>query len=321
MQRPTVSVNIAVKDRRDLVAACLDGLGAQSIDGFEVVVVDNDSTDGTLELLQDRAARADGPFRMRVLTSNGSLGAVRNAGLAASTGEIVAFVDSDCVPTPAWLAEGLALFGDADVSTVQGKTLPDPSKQRGSWDATQELTSFTRRYEACNLFYRREALLKAGGFDEQIGFFGEDSMAGWAVRRLGMQERFAPAALVHHAVTHPGIRWHWRRGLRYANWNKLIRRFPEMREICWGRFFLRARSAATFALFVGVLIFVVGVALDWLVPALIVGPGLAASFLWRNRPLGFSRQALKEAIGAAGFDIAVELALLWGSIRERTLVL
>jgi glycosyltransferase involved in cell wall biosynthesis len=284
-----VTVNIAVKNRRAMLAACLDGLAAQTFRDFDVVVVDNGSTDGTAE-----EAAMPRNFDVKVLTELGSLGAVRNAGVHASGGEIVAFVDSDCVPTPDWLARGVAAFDDGTV-VVQGRTLPDPRAPRGRWDATQEITSFSRRYEACNLFYRREVLIAAGGFDEAIGFFGEDSMAGWAVHRLGGGERFAADALVHHAVTYPGLRWHLRRCLRYGNWNKLVRRYPEIREVLWHRYFLRRRSAETL---------------------------LVLPMLWRHRPYTWRRRdAIADALGGVLFDLTIEVALLWGSIRERTLVL
>lgn len=302
MRPPTVSVNIAVKDRRELLAACLDGLARQTFTDFEVVVVDNGSTDGTAEMV---AARTDLPIRL--LHHDGSLGAVRNAGVRASHGALVAFVDSDCVPTPDWLRVGVAAFDD-DVATVQGRTLPDPAAPQGAWPATQELTSFTGRYEACNLFYRRAVLLDAGGFDEHVGFFGEDTMAGWAVKRLGHGERFAADAVVHHAVTHPGVRWHWRRGLRYGNFPAIVRRFPEARALLWHRLFLRPASARTLAALFGFLAVLLG---DWVFGALLLVPFVVTHV----------RRSPKQIVASAGFDIAVELGLLWGSIRERTLVL
>ncbi len=303
MRPPTVSVNIAVKDRRDLLAACLDGLAQQTFTDFEVVVVDNGSTDGTREMAE---ARAD--LRIRVLRNDGSLGAVRNAGVAASGGEIVAFVDSDCVPTPTWLAEGVRFFDDARVATVQGRTLPDPSASPGPWPATQELTSFTGRYEACNLFYRRAELVQAGGFDEEIGFFGEDSMAGWAVKRLGFDEQFAADAVVHHAVTYPGVRWHWKRALQYGHFNAIVKRFPEARSLLWNRLFLRKASAVTLAAIFGFLALLLG---DWIWGVFLMAPFVVTHL----------RRSPKEIVASMGFDLAVELGLLWGSIRERTLVL
>lgn len=318
---PKVSVNIAVKNRRALLAKCLDGLATQTFHDFEVVVVDNGSTDGTLDELDARMAARPAPYPLVTVTELGSLGAVRNAGVSASRGDFVAFVDSDCVPAPTWLASGVAAFADDGVAVVQGATLPDPDVTRGRWYVSQEITAFTNRYEACNLFYRRTALIEAGGFDEAIGFFGEDSAAGWAVRRLGREERFEPSAVVHHAVTHPGMRWHLRRGLRYANWNALVRRFPEMRGVLWHRYFLRPASARTLAALIGLAVAVVGVVTGSRVIAPI---GLAAvlPFAWRHRPYTWRRRtAIVDALGGAGFDVAVELGLLWGSIRERTLLL
>lgn len=320
MRRPTVSVNIAVKDRRELLGACLDGLAAQTHTDFDVVVVDNGSTDGTREMVATRAADPHGALRITLVDCDGSLGAVRNAGVAVSTGEVVAFVDSDCVPTPTWLAEGLDQFDTAEVATVQGRTLPDPAIPRGSWDATQELTSFTNRYEACNLFYKRASLVEAGGFDEAIGFFGEDSMAGWAVRRLGGEERFAPDAVVHHTVTFPGIRWHWRRGFGYSNWNFLVKHYPEIREGFYGRVFLRRETSVTFVALLGFIDVLLGAALSS--PAvLFVGCVMVIPFFGRHFPRSLKPWAIKDSVGGMGFDIAVELGLLWGSMRERTLVL
>ncbi len=324
MTAPAVTVNIAVKDRRDLIVACLDGLATQTFRDFDVVVVDNGSSDGTLELLEERAAAPRSPFALSVLRCPGSLGAVRNAGVAASRGNVVAFVDSDCVPDANWLTRGVAAFrttGGKPVAVVQGATLPDPAAARGRWHATQEITAFTRRYEACNVFYRRDALVQAGGFDEAIGFFGEDSAAGWAVRRLGYVERFAPAAIVHHAVTHPGLRWHLRRCLRYGNWNALIRRFPEMRAILWHRVFLRPASVQSLVALVGIAV-TLGAAITTNLFAAAVGLVAGAPFWWRHRPYTWRRRtAIVDAAGGAAFDLAVEVGLLWGSIRERTLVL
>ena len=313
---PHVTVNIAVKDRRALLAQCLDGVAAQSYRDFEVVVVDNGSTDGSA----DEARRPRG-FPVRVISELGTLGAVRNAGVAASSGEIVAFVDSDCVPAPHWLARGVAAFDDGSVATVQGATVPDPALERGRWHVTQEITVFTNRYEACNLFYQRDALVSAGGFDEAIGFFGEDSTAGWAVRRLGFGERFVPDAVVRHTVTHPGIRWHLRRGLRYGNWNALVRRFPEMRSLFWHRVFLRRESAQTLLALFAFVVAVAAVVAGRPIVALagVIG---AAPFLSRHRPYTWRRRtAIVDALGGIGFDVAVEVGLLWGSIRERTLLL
>ena len=68
--------------------------------------------------------------------------------------------------------------------------------------------------------------------------------AGWSVLRLGHGAAFEPSAIVSHAITNPGIGWHIKRALLYWKWNRLVRRFPEMRrQLLWHRVFLRPRSA------------------------------------------------------------------------------
>lgn len=311
---PAVTVAISVKDRRDLMARCLDGLLDQEVEGgFCVVVVDNGSTDGTLELLRQRAATATIP--VIVLEDAGTLGRARNVGLAAAAAPIVAFTDSDCVPAPGWLAALVAPFADpegARLAIVQGQTLAEADAERGRWSSTQELTAFTDRYEACNIAYRRDALRDVGGFDEDMGFFGEDTAAGWAIRRAGWKATFAPAAVVHHAVTHPGLGWHLRRAFGYGNWNALVKRFPEMRtELLWHRWFLRRRSATFTSAVIGLLF-----ATRHRRALVLVLP-----YVWLRRPKGRHRADLVDALGSVAFDGAIFCGLVRGSIRERTVVL
>jgi hypothetical protein len=94
-----------------------------------------------------------------------------------------------------------------------------------------------------------------------------------------------------------------------------------MRAGLWHRYFLRPASAQTLAALVG---FVVAVAAALAGQVVVVTIGLAVGwpFWWRHRPYTWRRRdAIVDAAGGAFFDIAVELGLLWGSIRERTFLL
>jgi len=308
---PEVSVAVVVKDRLDMMRRCLDGIEAQKDVEFEVVVVDNESTDGTWELLTERAAASEG--RLRVAREAGSVGHVRNVALSMARAPVIAYVDSDCVPEADWLIAGLeALQRDSELGVVQGRTRPDPDAPRGSWPATQDIARLSGMYEACNIFYRTDVLRAAGGFDEAIGFFGEDVSAGWNVLRLGHRADFAPDAIVNHAITNPGIAWHLKRALLYWKWNRLVRHFPEMRrELLWNRVFLRPRSAWFLAS-------VVALVLGARRPVLALG---AVPYLWWRRPKRLAPRPVIDAAGAIGFDAAVCGALLYGSVKERSVVL
>ena len=303
----TATVCVVVKDRREWMGRCLEAVLAEQPD--EVVVVDNGSTDGTWEDL--RSAAATRP-ELVVVQDLGSLGRIRNRAVELATSDVVAFTDSDCRPHPGWLAAGLAALTDG-VGVVQGRTVPaepvlDP------WSATQDIAEPTGLFEACNVFYRRQVLLDAGGFGELVGFFGEDTIAGWSVERAGWKAGWAPDAVVEHVVTRPGFRWHLRRAGYYANWPALLKAFPEKRSLLWHHWFLRRRSAETDAAALGLLVAAV-LTSPW--PLVAVLP-----FWWRHLGRHWTRGRLSGDRGrTAMFDLVVSAHLLRGSLRHRSVVL
>lgn len=299
-----VTVAVVVKDRREQLARCLDAIAAQTRAPDDVVVVDNGSTDGTPDLVRERG--------LRLVVRPGPLGAARQAALEATRTELLAFTDSDCRPRPGWLAAllGVAAEGHA---VVQGRTVPEPVAQR-RWAATQDIASFSDLYECCNLLYRADVLRAAGGFDAGDGFFGEDTVAGWRVRRRAGRGAFAPDAVVEHDVTHPGPRWHLRRGLAYASWPRLVREFPEMREeLLWCRYLLRRQQVV-------VVLGTASVAAAALTrrPLLLAG---GAPWLLRHRPTRPGVAGWVDGGAGLAFDLAREAGLVAGSVRHRRVVL
>lgn len=305
----TVAACVVVKDRRDAMARCLDGITMQTRPADEIVVVDNESSDGTWELLRERARSMPA---LLVDRQPGTLGRVRNVAVGLASADVVAFTDSDCVPEPGWLAAGLVPFGHASVGVVQGRTVPARQPTR-RWSATQDIATRSGLFEACNVFYRREPLVSVGGFDESLGFFGEDTAAGWRMLRAGWTDAFAATAVVRHDVTTPGLGWQLRRAARYVNWPALIAQFPERRDLLWGRMFLRQRSA------------VADLALVAAAAAAATRSGwpllAAAPFAWTHRPRGVRPGNVADSAGDALFDLVVSGALMTGSLRSRTLVL
>ncbi|HWA66757.1 MAG TPA: glycosyltransferase [Mycobacteriales bacterium] len=304
----SLTVAVVVKDRKDWMSRCLDAIDEQTGASFDIVVVDNGSVDGTYEMLLDRRSRCR--HNLTVLRDDGTLGQIRNTALAAATGEVVAFTDSDCVPRPGWLAAGLAGFATG-VAAVQGRTVP--MREAHPWEATIQIESFDHRYETCNLFYDRSALLELGGFGETMPQFGEDMVAGWRLRQAGWSAVWAGDAVVEHEVTFPGLRWWLRRGLQYHCWPRLIREFPDARHHLYGRYFLNGRQVLVVAAAAGV---VCSAVLPSPYPLLGVLP-----LLWRWRPVAFSRRGLRNSCYGILFDLAAFAGLLRGSVATGRLVL
>lgn len=311
MTVPSVTIVVPVKDRRERMLRCLDALLAQDHPDYDVLVVDNESGDGTAEACRRRAESARVPVRVEVMS--GSVGHLRNRAARLAGGELVAFTDSDCMPSPGWLSAAAAAFGDPAVGVVQGTTLPDPEVRPRGWAATIEVREYSGRFESCNLVVRREPFTRVDGFDEVVGHFWEDTAAGWSMLRTGWRAEFVADALVHHDVTHPGYAWWLKRAQRYGNAAHVVRRYPELRrELLWGRCFLRSRDAKLVAAAAGLAL------------ARVDRRALLAAlpYAWFQRPRTAHPHDLTVGVGQSVlFDLAILLGMVRGSIRHGTLVL
>jgi cellulose synthase/poly-beta-1,6-N-acetylglucosamine synthase-like glycosyltransferase len=303
-----VTVAVPVLNRLDRMLRCLDAVLALDYRPYDVLVLDNGSTDGTLEACVDRAEGTG--IALSVKLVEGQIGRLRNVAARSAAGEIIAFTDSDCLPTPGWLTAGVGPFADPNVGVVTGPTLPEVAPH-GAWCATQEIGAQTWRFETCNALYRREALLASEGFDETVSMW-EDAAAGWSVMRNGWSAAFAADAVVHHDVTYPGWSWHMRRATRYGEVARVVKRFPEMADrLLWHRYFLRPTDAKFAAFLAGVLLARGNRA------ALV----LTLPYAQIRRPGALSASAVRDTIELTLFDAAIFAGMMRGSWRGRRLLI
>jgi len=315
---PEVTVVVVVKDRRERMLRCLDALLAQDHPSYEVLVVDNGSSDGTPEAVLARAAEQPGrgedgrePVGVRIERATGSLGHARNAGAAAARGRLVAFTDSDCEAEPAWLRRLTAAFADPEVGVATGSTLPAEPPPYGDWYATIEITEQTWRFETCNAAYRRQALVEGPGFHEGVTMW-EDTAAGWGALRAGWRPVFVAGAVVRHDVTYPGYRWHLRRVFRYGEGAAVLRDHPQMRErVLFARVFHRPRDVRVVAA-------AAGLALSRLDRRALL---LAAPYAYHRRPRTLHPWAAVGLAQMVGIDLAILAGMVRGSLRWRRLIL
>ncbi len=208
---PPVSLVICTRNRASKLAVCLAHLSRlEGPQGTEVVLVDNGSTDGTLELLQAFVAPA-GMTALVVREPDPGSGRARNSGWRASTGRLVAFTDDDCYVTPGMLTSLQRLF-DANprVGCIGGRVeLHDPADLPMSIIVRDEPArlspgSFARAgfIIGANMALRRTVLEEVGGFDPVLGagtpFACEDIDVVAAVLEQGWEVLYHPEPTVRH---------------------------------------------------------------------------------------------------------------------------
>ncbi len=191
------SVVIATRDRAAFLTRALDSLGAQvGAPDFEVVVVDNGSSDATPEVVATHAAR--GAFALRrIFVAEPNRGAARNAGVAESNGSILVFVDDDV-----WLPEGFLVAHAAAHDGVFPKAVSGPILNVPSYAAAPLPTplNYSRAFFCtCNVSLPRTAFDAAGGFDADFNLYGwEDTELGLRLRRRDVRRAFAWKAYLYH---------------------------------------------------------------------------------------------------------------------------
>src|SRR3954454_16888448 len=152
---PAVTVVAAPRTRRERLAALIDSLRAQTLafDRFEVLVVDDGSTDSTAELLDREQGRPELALRGIRRDHPGGPGAARNEGWRQSKATLTAFIDDDCVATPGWLEAGLTAARSSQGAIVQGRTEADPIEEAtaGPFSYTIRVPRLGPHYETCNI--------------------------------------------------------------------------------------------------------------------------------------------------------------------------
>ena len=233
-QKPAASVSVVVcthtERRYALVRECLNSVAANTVRPHELMVV-VDSNPALLERL-----RADPSVDARILASTGrGVSAARNTGVAAATGEFVAFIDDDAVAEPDWLHELCRPFENPAIVAAGGRIVPRwerpnrllPDEMLWAVGSTYAghpvLPQAITRPVGCNMAANRNALDKVGGFPIEFGPSGpavkshsNEEIALALQLRAVFGERciwYAPAALVRHFVPVERGTWGylWRR--------------------------------------------------------------------------------------------------------------
>lgn len=315
---PDISVVVPTHDRAGRLEALVRALEHQTLraERFEVVVVDDCSSDGTGAELDRLAASSSVQVLALTTPINAGPAAARNLGWRKASAPLLAFIDDDCIPEPGWLEAGFeALSADERAGVLQGATrAPEPFRPGDFADhfVWRVIDAPTPYFEACNIFYRKAALEEVGGFDEDIGWWGEDVAAGWKVVGAGWGRGFVSGAVATHPVERRGWRWHLDAGLLDTNLVGLAKRYPGFRKEAFWRPWAYRREDAAFA-----------IALAGLIAGCRWRPALLAAlpYCWLRRPsvrrLTFFRLCLQVPV----IDLARFVGQVRGAVRYRVAVL
>lgn len=226
------SVIICTYNRCDLLAASIKSIQAQQFPSelFEIIIVDNNSTDHTRELVENLSNSSPVAIRY-VFEERQGLSYARNAAIDFSNGKIILFTDDDIEADPCWVKEIVTAFDDPKVACAGGPIRPIWPFEKPSWINTVWLTEplsisefvaaketgyFSGHYPfGANIAFRKEVCKKFGGFTVTLGRQAGNLMSNEEIELCQKIEaqgdviRFTPKAVVHHKIAPERLTKQW----------------------------------------------------------------------------------------------------------------
>jgi O-antigen biosynthesis protein len=202
--KPLVSVIVCAHNATATIEECLRSLSRLTYPNYEIIVVDDGSTDGTGQISKECGARL-------IRIERGGLSRARNIGIQAARGSIVAFIDADAYADPDWLTLAIATLQERKASAVGGPNF-SPVKDdfvaqcvaHAPGNPIHVLLDNARaeHIPGCNMLFRKTALEEIGLFDVTHRAAGDDVDVCWKLLARSKTIAFSPSAVV----------WHHRRG-------------------------------------------------------------------------------------------------------------
>lgn len=220
---PSVSIVIPAYNSARHIPRLLESLFAQSYpqDRYEILLVDDGSTDTTASVAERAFAGWRGRGRV-IRKPNGGPASARNAGFRASSSDVIAFIDSDCVADPNWLASVTPMLTE-QAEGVGGplRNVSPPGWVSDYLDACEFFRQRIRNGQVdylltANAAFRRDALARVGGFDERPGVWAEDADLSFRLKQEGYTLLLAPTGAVTHFGSPSTVRSLCRELYRYG---------------------------------------------------------------------------------------------------------
>src|SRR5579862_9158271 len=253
-----ISVIIATKDRARYLERALESLRTQTGPAFEVVVVDNGSSDDT-RAVAEKCSSQPGFAVTYLFEPEPNRGKARNSGIRAARGDLVVFCDDDVSIPPGWLVAHQEAHRAGNSTVVNG-----PILNVGSYEdrPKPKPANYSRAFLCtCNASVPRAALIGVNGFDEEFNLYGwEDTELGVRLRESGVRWKFAWDAYIWHIKppTENTVEVETRKAVEKARMaRRFLRKHPSQRarlatgahpvNVLRGRFFLPEGLLAIYA--------------------------------------------------------------------------
>ena len=262
---PAISVIVPTYNRVDFLNGCLSSLLAQTQPNYEIIVVDDGSTDDSADYVRQMATNWTGSLRL-ICQPNGGPASARNRGWRDSQAEIVAFIDADCAASSErWLEELTGALNRSGAAGIGGPIVdPDPRSRVAQYLETAGFFRQRVRHGQVdyllggNVAFRREALAAVGGFREDRRVWNEDADLSFRLLKADYRLAVTDQAGVWHygapttfmALAQSLYRYGYGSALMSAEWQN--RRTP-LRELARhsGAFILSPALALRYAPTVG----------------------------------------------------------------------
>ena len=248
---PKVSVVVCSFNGSKTIRDTLEGLRGLKYPNFEVIVVNDGSTDATPAIVSEY------PFRL-ISTENRGLSNARNTGWQEASGEIIAYIDDDAYPDPHWLHYIAHTFMTTDYVGVGGPNIAPPGDgpiadcvANAPGGPVHVLLSDTEaeHIPGCNMAFRRAALAAINGFDPRYRAAGDDVDLCWRLQERGWKIGFNAAAMDWHHRRN-SLRMYWKQQQGYGKAEALLEeKWPEkyngLGHLSWlGRLYGRGLTEA-----------------------------------------------------------------------------
>ena len=212
MRFPFFSVIICSYNGAATIRDTLDGLMRMNYPAFEVIVINDGSTDNLADIVTQYNVKL-------ISTPNRGLSSARNTGMEEATGEILAYIDDDAYPDDHWLYYLAYAYNTSSHAAIGGPNIIPPedgpiatcvANAPGGPVHVLETDEIAEHVPGCNLTIRKNVLMEIGGFDPVYRAAGDDVDVCWRIQNAGYTIGFHPSALV----------WHHRRNSLKAYWKQ-----------------------------------------------------------------------------------------------------